>query len=207
MTIDLPNLEPKNVLELKHLAKSEGGLWVKGEVITNEIEFFAHSRHKHMGDKFVHISPDGEITEENLPTRFYYDDPWIKIGSIPTNRLELHSLCNIAKLDIMLWGITRHVVQLIALGWGDKVAEVVEWFQNPEEGIGITSQWEYTIAGPFWSPFHEEFDGCYFGNAAYEDGKLTGTIHVAGKEFPFESEDPHALGAFYVAALPVDTPS
>jgi len=199
--------EPEEKPGSAHFVRSERGLWVKAEMVLNEIKVYHQSRHLVEGGQFYKIGPDEEILHKTVCARAEYDDPWLLDGTVVTNRAAIFDLCDLADYWHLVYGICRQVAELVALGWGANPSEVVGWFQEPETGCFVV-QGSYMVVGPARASM-EGLVGMRMDMAETEhteDGVpvLRGRVYITDEQYhEFSLEGLRELGAFLIGAMPV----
>jgi len=185
------------------IKKSPEGLWVKSELGDNSIDVYYHSRHQYRDGSFLHINSNGEVESECDPWHLEFDEPWVKVGEIGVNSKEFLGLCDVNEFDWLVYGVMRHVVGLIVLGWGDSIEDTVGLFENVALGEFVVPGCPYVIVGPFWAPFHSELEGCYVNNAKYVDRKFSCEFDILERNMhKIEVDGGNILSSFLISTVP-----
>ena len=121
-------------------AKSALGLWVRARADgIGAVTVEAQERVVVRGGLATGIGADGEVRWEAAVAAAPPAGTWYAIGEVAFGggweALEVHTL----DWDRLVVGVQRHVVRLIAGGWGDSVAEVVGWFADPLAGASCVA--------------------------------------------------------------------
>jgi hypothetical protein len=112
-------------------AKSPRGLWVRARAEGDAVVVEAQERVAVRGGLAVGLGADGEVRWEAPAVGAPPAGAWYAVGGV-----EFNAAWAALRVPTLAWpdlarGVQRHLVGLIASGWGDTVAEVVGWFADP----------------------------------------------------------------------------
>ena len=186
-----------------YYAKSGDGLWVRSmwNQENGSIEVAWQERVVVVDGMTEWLDENGETirTEEFTGTRFP-EDPWVLAGSIPLDRPEF---IEFARKDMrrVIESIMCHTCKLIALGFGENAAQVVEWYSRPGDGLFIIAL-KYEIhegVGLF-----DGADGLTFTVSDLENEELSGVVRVGEHEsFDLRQRlEPGMLREFLISTVP-----
>jgi hypothetical protein len=177
------------------------GLWVRARVEGDEILVDVQERVVVRGGIAQGIGADGEVRWEAAvqaarPAGAWYEVARVSFGA-PWEALRVPLL----EWGRVLAGVQRHLVGLVAAGWGDSVEEVAAWFVDPLAGATCIVPGVYRMVGSY--PPLLGFEGLLLRVQAVE-GEEVGRGQFLGDALP-ELEVPRAewVLALLLAAVPV----
>lgn len=182
--------------------KSPQGLWVKAELRGDTIGVFVQERTQVREGRFEKLNPNGDVASSSSIVHMVYDEPYLQCGTIRVENTWLEE-CSVMDLDKLIYGVQRHVVRMIAGGWGDTPDEVVTWFNELMEGHFIAPA-EYEVVGPE----HGIFEGLLgnrirFNEREAEDETVTGSIEGFGTSYTFEYEPREIVVPLLISTIPI----
>lgn len=114
------------------LAKSNQGLWIRAtrrdDVGCIRVEYQTRVVIRH--GRVVHYDENKDVLSDESVRECGYNPRWITCGDIPLDHEFWFRLPRQRVLSLQ-HAVMRHVCALIALGWGESSAEVVQWFALP----------------------------------------------------------------------------
>lgn len=187
-----------------YYSKSEDGLWVRSrwDQDNGVIDVAWHERIQILDGKVHWYDENGRVLKsEDSAFAKYSDDPWTSAGVIELDRPGFIEFSR-KRTRRIIESILCHTSKLVALGFGDCAADVVEWFVRPEDGLFVVAT-DYEIrdgVGIF-----EGADGMIFTVSDLEDEQLSGVVKVGDHErFELNKRlEPGVLGDFLVSTVPV----
>ncbi len=124
-------MQKREETRLRYSAKSEKGLLVKAEVnLMDGLEhLFAywHPKLKVESQMMVAYGP-GDVKFNQAPIGRPFPSGWVDCGSVLLDQPEVIGAVPLIKLNDLKRAIGKHVVHLIAQGWGDVPKDVLSWF-------------------------------------------------------------------------------
>lgn len=188
-----------NRVPLKFLKRSPKGLWVKGNRLDDRIDV-SWQRRTVIDGTTVHLTDEnGDVVNSMQCANIEWGDEWVSAGSI----IYTDGMVEMAKIkdfERFCFGMMRHVVCLSAGGYGDSIADVVEWFKD------ICAA-EFIIDGEYKIVDSHGDIADMAGNIITVDrddsGKLNAEIIVRERRFPFDLNIPSTLTSFIITTIPI----
>lgn len=180
--------------------RSQHGLWVRARAELDDVVVEAQERVAVRGGMAVGIGADGERRWECPATSAPAPGTWYEVARIafgaPWEALEVPML----DWPRVVRGVQRHVALLVAAGWGDTVAEVASWFQDPLAGETCIVPSVYRVEEEYG--VLRGFGGVYLRADPVADGRGRG--RVLGTHMPdLEVAAAPWVLAMVVGAVPV----
>jgi hypothetical protein len=75
------------------------------------------------------VDANGAVLADTTVARARWDAPWTRAGAILLDDAFVE-WSGVAAFDACAHGVMRHMVGLAAAGYGDDVADIVEWFRD-----------------------------------------------------------------------------
>jgi hypothetical protein len=112
-------------------AKSAHGLWVRARSEADAVVLEAQERVVMRGGIATGIGADGEVRWEASVQAAAAPGTWYEVGHV-----EFGAPWEALRVPLLDWplvvrGVQRHLAGLVAAGWGETVAEVASWFEDP----------------------------------------------------------------------------
>lgn len=112
-------------------ARSQLGLWVRARADRDAVLLEAQERVTVRGGISQGIGADGEVRWEAALPNVPAPGQWYEVG-----RVEFGAPWVALHVPMLMWprvvrGVQRHIAALVTGGWGESVAEVVRWFEDP----------------------------------------------------------------------------
>lgn len=166
-------------------AKSQKGLWVKAveDKIENVIRVYWQTRHVLKNKNVYEIGSNGTPNGMLSAQSSMMERSWVECGVIQLDQPCLMQFAKQPAVFIELkQGIMRHVVDLIALGWGETPEEVISWFSDLKSLDWFQDQQRYVAQRGKYA----EFDSIEVVSR-YKD-EVVVAVYVGSQRFEFESE-------------------
>lgn len=182
---------------LEYLAKSERGLWVKGELGDDRVDVFWHKRFRCEPGFVFEIDANGDVCRKMECSNVEWGDCWVRCGEIPLTD-EMVRVSGIEHFHKFSYGYMRHCVELIASGYGDDPSEVVGWFSDVLS-MDFAAADSYRVEESFGF-----FDGLC-GNMVeldFFDESKGGRVIVLDDEYRFSFDEDGVLSSFVIATIP-----
>ena len=188
------------------MARSQRGLWVKGEIIESDddgfgINIYWQRRHVTKGNKVHTIDENGQVDGEYSIYDFRWFDEWELSGTIEIID-EMVEFCGIQNFDKFLQSYMKHAVDLIACGYGESSKDVVEWFNSFDtENIVFIVDGEYLFVNShgIFSDFIGRRCSVFFN----DDRKMVVKISVNHADFDVIVDNNDDLLSFLLSTKPV----
>lgn len=121
--------ETRSVVPSEHYLRSSGGLWVRARRLEEAIRVEVQTRVEIVGGRVHTLDANGDVVGDASVQEHEWGDPWSCAGEIPIDD-ALVEFCGVAALDACCYGLMRHVVGTIVLGYGESPEEVAGWFRD-----------------------------------------------------------------------------
>ena len=133
---------------LKIWSKSKDGAWAMACLSDHGIELYWQPRTRRIGVNVVSLDINGEVFAASTVDKHQPHD-LVKAGVIPVGD-EFISMCGSEMFGFFISSIAMHAVNMVTLGYGDDIEEIVELFSGLRR-FGFANGVSYV--------FHEA--GCY----------------------------------------------
>jgi len=189
-----------------YYSKSQDGLWVRScwNHDVGVIDVSWNERTLIDGDKVFWLDENGTVTRtEDVRFAKYSDDSWVSSGVIHLDRPGFIEFAR-GNVGRVIESVMSHTSRLAAFGFGESIAEVVEWFERPQEGLFVVST-EYMIHDGVG--MLEGSDGLVLEVVNLENEVLSMVVRVEGHEsFELVKDlEPGMLRDFLISTEPLRT--
>lgn len=181
------------------MAKSVGGLWIKGVRNDESVSIFWQVRTRYENGEVTFFDENGEVESRVEVSEVDWGELWRLGGTIGLTE-EMIDIAGIDELEEFLFGLMRYAVGLIAKGYGETVSGVVEWFTDGFEDRAFIVEGNYLITEP-WG-FLEDLGGAMIEVLYGEDGERTSSVVVMGEHYDIDLEDKAVLCSFIKSVSP-----
>lgn len=174
------------------------GMWIKAQVKTDGIHVFWQQRVKVVGGRVQVLDANGEVESDHPYGRFQFGDLYKSCGVISVND-DFVEFCGEDNFDEFVDAVALHVVNLVALGYGETPDEVVGWFNDLESKSFIVD------GGYLFRSEHGQFAGLIGRKSRIESdeaGELTIVGVVGEEEFKIPMDTKTSIISFVLSTVP-----
>lgn len=143
--------ESKVALPWQCFAQSPSGLWLKAERDETTVSLWWQVRTRLAANGRVQaVDANGAVLADTTVAQARWDAIWTRAGAVLLDDAFVE-WSGVAAFDACAHGVMRHMVGMAAAGYGDDVADIVEWFRDLSSLEWLIEGAAYRLeAHPLW---------------------------------------------------------
>ena len=187
----------KSALPWQHYVRSPNGMWVRAVRTAEAIRLEWQARTRQEAGRIRTLDANGSVVDDVPSAKVQWGPVWENAGEVPLGDAFV-SWTGVRAFDACAFGVMRHLVGLLAHGYGETPEEVVGWFFDMGVLQWIVEGVEYRVDREV-----EPLVGIVGsrGVIALNDRPVI-CLTVGEREYPITLDTPESLRAFLVAAVP-----
>ena len=156
-----------------------------------------------MGGRVKTLDANGSVERDVPVCLAKWGSPWVDAGVVPLGD-EFVTWSGVRQFDACVYGVMRHMVGLMACGYGEEPSDIVEWFKDMAAMGWITDGATYAIdkdVDPFVGLIGSK------GVMLFSDDDLPVlSLKVGGREYPIVLDTIELQKSLLIATVvdPVD---
>jgi hypothetical protein len=168
-------------------------------------EVFFQPRYVRVAGGVQVIGCDREVMAEFPLTGVRYpgESGWERLGAVDIDGDRVVLAIPPGRYDQFCHGLMRHAVMLIAMGWGDNAAQVLEWFGDPVRCSHFVKEGRYKVIAPCYEPLHDDLMGAELTGVGFDQDEYRFSVLVAGHEYEVYSTEKYCAFSLSVGTQPV----
>lgn len=188
----------RSALPWDHYVRSPNGMWVRAVRTEDAIRLEWQSRTQQSAGRVQTLDANGSVVDDVPTSKVQWGPTWEIAGEVPLGDAFV-AWTTVRAFDSCAFGVMRHLVGLMAHGYGEEPEEIVEWFQDMEALQWIVEGAEYRIDREV-----EPLVGMVGsrGGISLEGETPVLRLVVGEREYPILLNAPEIFRAFLVAAVP-----
>jgi len=187
----------RSALPLDHYVRSPNGMWVRAVRTEEAIRLEWQSRTRQEAGRVRTLDANGNVVDDVPASKAQWGPVWEIAGEVPLGDAFV-AWTTVRAFDACAFGVMRHLVGLLAHGYGETPEDVVGWFQDMGSLQWIVEGVEYRIDREL-----EPLVGIVGsrGVIAMNDRPFL-YLTVGEREYPISLDSVEAQRALLIAAVP-----